>query len=757
MKKLISMLLVVIMTMSIMSVVNVFASDIKVTIDGTNQTYDVMPVIENGRTLVPMRAIFESLGATIEWDDSTKTVKGTKGDVSVELTIGNTVAKVNGNDATLDVPAKIVSDRTMVPVRFISESLGCNVGWDDATKTVIITTSTDNKLAKLISTYHRPIPTEFTKSNALTDIIHFEGMTQEEQESAYNTVKSSGEVVCTEDKFLETITTTGPEFGTSEVVNVDGQPFKKALRITCTEVPEKSSKFISRTKATPEKNPGDGVNGKDIMLLAFRMRTISTDAEDGMGKIQVQIEHPVSYTKALFKYATAGKEWTVIYLPFTGVDDATSIGIRGGFAKQVVELGGIEIINLGPDYNMSILPKTEKYSDEFNPDAPWREEANKKIEEIRKGDFTVIVKDKNGNVIPDAQVELDMFEHEFQFGNLIKSAMHGNENYMKNLSSLFNSAVVEHSLKWAPYEEKPQDARRQIDEAKAVGIKYLRGHSMFWERKFGSNGKTYMTPEYMFEESITSGANKTKYDELCKKHIDEISAAFKGELVDWDVLNEIVVHNVFESVYGAETWKDQFAWAREANPGIKLYYNDYMQLFEGYYPTLDKLVATGADFDGIGIQSHYDNHQETPSQIMAMYDKLDTYGKELKVTEFSCSIPDLAHQANFTRDALITAFARESMEGFLYWGMWDGSNYAAYSPFFDKDWNIKPAGLQYIDLVYNKWWTKNAKATTDASGKATVRGFYGDYDVTVTINGKTYTDMVAFHKGYDNVLEITID
>jgi len=716
-----------------------------------------MPVIENGRTLVPMRAIFESLGAQILWDDATKTVTGTKDSTSVVLTIGNTVAKVNEKETPLDVPASILNGRTMVPVRFISEALGCKVDWADNTKTVIITTSTDNKLAKLISTYHRPIPTEFTKSNALTDIIHFEGMTQEEQESAYNTVKSSGEVVCTEDKFLETITTTGPEFGTSEVVNVDGQPFKKALRITCTEVPEKSSKFISRTKATPEKNPGDGVNGKDIMLLAFRMRTISTDAEDGMGKIQVQIEHPVSYTKALFKYATAGKEWTVIYLPFTGVDDATSIGIRGGFAKQVVELGGIEIINLGPDYNMSILPKTEKYSDEFNPDAPWREEANKKIEEIRKGDFTVIVKDKNGNVIPDAQVELDMFEHEFQFGNLIKSAMHGNENYMKNLSSLFNSAVVEHSLKWAPYEEKPQDARRQIDEAKAVGIKYLRGHSMFWERKFGSNGKTYMTPEYMFEESITSGANKTKYDELCKKHIDEISAAFKGELVDWDVLNEIVVHNVFESVYGAETWKDQFAWAREANPGIKLYYNDYMQLFEGYYPTLDKLVATGADFDGIGIQSHYDNHQETPSQIMAMYDKLDTYGKELKVTEFSCSIPDLAHQANFTRDALITAFARESMEGFLYWGMWDGSNYAAYSPFFDKDWNIKPAGLQYIDLVYNKWWTKNAKATTDASGKATVRGFYGDYDVTVTINGKTYTDMVAFHKGYDNVLEITID
>ena len=83
---------------------SVYADDgIKVTIDGKAQSYDVMPVIVDSRTLVPMRAIFEALGAEVAWDDTTKTVTGTKGDVSVVLTIGNTVAKVNGNDATLDV------------------------------------------------------------------------------------------------------------------------------------------------------------------------------------------------------------------------------------------------------------------------------------------------------------------------------------------------------------------------------------------------------------------------------------------------------------------------------------------------------------------------------------------------------------------------------------------------------------------------------------------------------------------------------
>ena len=70
---------------------------------------------------------------------------------------------------------------------------------------------------------------------------------------------------------------------------------------------------------------------------------------------------------------------------------------------------------------------------------------------------------------------------------------------------------------------------------------------------------------------------------------------------------------------------------------------------------------------------------------------------------------------------------------------------------------LKPGGVVYQDLVYNKWWTRDAKATTNAEGKATVRGFYGDYDVTVNANGKTKTVMAAYHKGYDNVLEITVE
>lgn len=110
----------------------------KVFLDGNQLLFDVPPVIENDRTLVPMRAIFEALGAEILWDENTKTVTAVKGDVKISLTVGSKTAYKNGEPFVLDVPAKIVDGRTMVPLRFISESLGAGVYWEGSTQTVRI-------------------------------------------------------------------------------------------------------------------------------------------------------------------------------------------------------------------------------------------------------------------------------------------------------------------------------------------------------------------------------------------------------------------------------------------------------------------------------------------------------------------------------------------------------------------------------------------------------------------------------------------
>jgi hypothetical protein len=107
------------------------AEEIGVTIGGEYLDFDVAPMMETGRVLVPMRQIFEALGADLTWDAETSTVTAVKGDTTITLTIGSAEALKNGKTITLDVPAKLVNGRTMVPIRFISESLGYDVKWNN--------------------------------------------------------------------------------------------------------------------------------------------------------------------------------------------------------------------------------------------------------------------------------------------------------------------------------------------------------------------------------------------------------------------------------------------------------------------------------------------------------------------------------------------------------------------------------------------------------------------------------------------------
>lgn len=114
---------------------------VAVYLDGQKIAFDQVPFIENGRTLVPVRAIFENLGATVEWNGDTQTVTATKSDTSVSLTIDNTVANKNGEEITLDVPAKVIGGRTFVPLRFVSDCFGVNVEWNANKQCVILTTN----------------------------------------------------------------------------------------------------------------------------------------------------------------------------------------------------------------------------------------------------------------------------------------------------------------------------------------------------------------------------------------------------------------------------------------------------------------------------------------------------------------------------------------------------------------------------------------------------------------------------------------
>ena len=116
------------------------APAIQVSINGTNQTYDQPPIMENNRTLVPLRGVFGSLGATVQWNPEKREITATKNAQTIWLKIGSKTTKVNGEVNEIDVPAAIINGRTMVPLRFVGEALGANVKWIADKRIVQITT-----------------------------------------------------------------------------------------------------------------------------------------------------------------------------------------------------------------------------------------------------------------------------------------------------------------------------------------------------------------------------------------------------------------------------------------------------------------------------------------------------------------------------------------------------------------------------------------------------------------------------------------
>ena len=138
MKKLKKCIIVSLILSILFAISAVVKADIKVLVNNEPVLFDSKPIIKDGRTLVPLRAIFEKLGATVDWNDSEKTINALKDDKTLLLTIGSKAAFVNGERKELDVAPEISGGRTLVPVRFIGESLECTVNWDDKTRTVNI-------------------------------------------------------------------------------------------------------------------------------------------------------------------------------------------------------------------------------------------------------------------------------------------------------------------------------------------------------------------------------------------------------------------------------------------------------------------------------------------------------------------------------------------------------------------------------------------------------------------------------------------
>ena len=189
---------------------------------------------------------------------------------------------------------------------------------------------------------------------------------------------------------------TEKQLGKLEPIDVTGQPFTRALRITTTSAPatEWNVQLTADTIA--------GVKAGDVVLAKFWLRGADSMTGEGFTTFEFEVGHP-DFEKAAEMRFGAGAAWRECDVPFKATHDFPTgqarICFRCGFDRQTIEIGGVEVVNFGPSVKLEDMPRTRNTYPGREADASWRKTALARIEKIRKADLSVTVTDAKGAVI----------------------------------------------------------------------------------------------------------------------------------------------------------------------------------------------------------------------------------------------------------------------------------------------------------------------------------------------------------------------
>lgn len=755
----------------------------------------------NYQLLAPSRPFAEAMEAELEWNEATQTVSFKKDGYTAELTIGADNGKSSGKEVALETAAQLIDGTSYVPAEFVGKALNFHVLRENYGKQIRLITKTSDTApafegdlkpgtAELVSTYHRPVPTEFEKSNDPNDLYFYTDFTYtpEEELTAVKTLDTSnlpsGEVIYTNDDMIDSTPAGSRNEGWWKPVDIDDEsvPFDRALQVACTYVPTNSVDYIVK----PTKLIEEYVDPEDKYLVSFYIRLAGgghVDTGGGKAFIHVEESYIPTWVKSVAETVEFNTEWKKVYALATGVENANHIGITVGFWQQIVEIGGFEVQKLARDADTSMFDDYNKQVDLMSPllskDAPWRQEALDRIEKVRKGDFKVKVVDKNGNPVEGADVKLDMFEHEFRWGAVLDTSFYAPEaagtvkQYKDTLGVNFNAAGAGNATKLYAWEGNPTLAKRKFDDAKNLGVRYFRGHVLWMpdlNRDLGSR------PYRFYGADQGNGMTWETFEDYVKNYFNKFMTIM-DEITELEVANEMTNRVTWDNnfSYGAEYLDELFLWADEirtknGRDDLKLGYCDNQIGNEKYWAKLDRFQKKNLPYEMIVHQGHsadfaHDSNKNVRriSEYMKAWDRyVYEYEKSFSISEYSITADTQEYQADHTRDILIAAFSHPGCEAFnIFWysDVWSGSSApAGCAPLYDTSFKPKLGLNVWQDMLYNKWWTRDAHGTTGSDGEATVRGFYGDYDITVSIGGKTVkTDMAAFHRGYENEYIITLD
>ncbi|MEO0514382.1 MAG: endo-1,4-beta-xylanase [Planctomycetota bacterium] len=495
----------------------------------------------------------------------------------------------------------------------------------------------------------------------------------------------------------------------------------------------------------------------DLMLASFELRSVESMTGQVLVNFIFQGGAP-DWAKSAMVQVGAGTEWTTINLPFTAKGDYEAGEAMAGFhlslADQTLEFADFKVLNFGSGYDINTLPNSDIAYEGREPDAAWRAVAAEKIEALRKGDLAVRVVGADGQPVEGAKVSVEMTRHAFPFGSAFAvSKLNLNsadgERYREEILNNFNSGVFESAMKWNNYGTgTPEQIAESMDWLGENNIT-MRGHVLMWP-----------SWRWVDPDILPLRSDRVKFRQAIEDRVTDMVTLYKDDIHDWDVVNEAYSNNDILKMYGDEIMVDWFKLAHEAHPGAVLYVNDNDMVTAGgrdtkhmqhYEDMIQMLLDKGAPVGGIGMQGHFSTTLTSPENVWKTLDRFAKFDLPIKITEFDVKNEDPQVQADYQRDFLTAVFAHESIAGFVMWGFWEGQHWRPEAAMYSKDWTLRPLGKAYRDLVYGEWWTEE-NGTTDAQGHYQLRGFLGDYNITVTDgHGKTHESVATLSRDGETV------
>ncbi|MDQ8186998.1 endo-1,4-beta-xylanase [Pelagicoccus sp. SDUM812002] len=558
----------------------------------------------------------------------------------------------------------------------------------------------------------------------------------------------------------------------AEVVSADHPDFNEALRVTV------SNPAGQYWNGALQINSTAAVSQGDVIFVRAFFRSIESKDESGVGFATVFPQGPEpDYTKYFQREITAGKNWVEYMFPFEMSENrpigtlSLQIGAGAGSKTQIWEIGGIEMLNFGNSLEVADLPITRPTYAGRDPDASWRIAAAERIEQHRKGNFSIQVLDTDGSPLPDAEVSVEFVRHAYHFGSVIVAHRLFSDApddilYREKFLDLFNQSGPENDLKWAPWAGEwgnlysSQQTINAMQWLQDRGI-YTRGHVMVWPSK---RNLPNLMQEYLPEGDPANADPAAK--QVVLDHIDDIASRTEAVIEEWDVLNEPYDNFYLMEAFGDEVMLDWFERARANLPQHGLFINDYSILSGGgrdfahqqhFEDTIEYLVSNDAPVTGIGMQGHF---SASPTGIELVYSILERFHNafpelDIRVTEFDVSTEDEEMQADYTRDFLTIMFSHPATLGVQAWGFWENAHWRPAAAMYTADWREKPNAVAWRELTQETWWN-DFSGTTNSNGEFSAHGFYGDYQVTVTQGSKVQQFPLPLRKGGANQVQVLL-